>query len=341
MNAVAPDEWSRGPSIGLLEEPEARGVLICSSRDPDAKLTFLVTDGSPGKDRLAIKIPSTDAAGSAVDAEISALVDIRRLGLGSLSATVPTYVVSLDLGGRPVLVSSAVTGCPMSIAYHRWHHTARKNLVAADLAAAFGWLEPFQTTTARGAAPTDWPGYVMQALRARNYAHPDLDDALARVESAAGRLEGQVMPVTAVHGDFWFGNVMIHRGVVSGVVDWEAGASQGSPLRDAVRFVLSYGLYLDRHTRPGHAVVGHPGLRRTGFGPGVAYALNGAGWFPDLVEATLSRHLERLGVDPSLWYDAALIGIGEVAAFANADDFGAGHLELLAGLPHRPRVLGR
>lgn len=337
MNAAPPTAWSRGSAARLLEEPEARGVLICSSRDPDAKLTFLVTDEAPGKERLAVKIPSTDMAGSAIDAEKQALVEIRRLGLGSLSATVPTYVLSLDLESRPVLVSTAVAGSPMSIAYHRWPHTARESAVTADFAAAFAWLESFQTATAHGSAPTGWPGQVLRAVRARRDGHPALDDAVARVEASAARLDGWVMPSTAVHGDFWFGNIMIDRGSVSGVVDWEAGASQGSPLRDAVRFVLSYSLYLDRHTRAGRRVFGHPGLRRLGFAPGVDYALCGSGWLPELVRVTLSRHLERLGVDPDLWYDAALLGIGEVAAFANSDDFGAGHLQLLAGLPERPR----
>ena len=60
-----------------------------------------------------------------------------------------------------------------------------------------------------------------------------------------------------MHGDFWFGNLLTRDGVVSGVVDWEHAAAQGSPLRDAVRFVLSYSLYLDRHTRPGRRVLGH------------------------------------------------------------------------------------
>lgn len=332
MSAL-PTEWGRGPATRLLEEPGARGVLLCTSRDPDAKLTFLVTDQAPGQERVAVKIPSTDAASSAIDAETRALVEIERLGLGALSPTVPKYVVSLDLEGRLVLVSSAVVGSPMSIAYHHWPHTARESAVTADFAAAFGWLEAFQTATAQEPTQHTWPARVLDAVRTRLQGHPDLDVAVARLESAVGRLDGCVMPSTAVHGDFWFGNVLVHRRAVSGVVDWEAGSPSGSPLRDAVRFVLSYSLYLDRHTRAGRRVFGHPGLRRVGFGPGIAYALCSSGWLPELVRGTLARHLERLGVDPELWYDVALTGIGEVAAFANADDFGAGHLRLLAELP--------
>ncbi len=341
MNAALPEAWARGPSAGLLEEARARGVLICSSRDPDAKLTFLVTDAGPGQQRLAVKIPSTDAAGAAVDAETRTLLELARLDLGALSSTIPAHVASLDLDGRPVLVSTAVTGTPMSIAYHRWPHTARKPSVSADFSAAFAWLQAFQHVTAHGPVPVDWPGQVLDGVLGRWDGHPALTAAVRRLRAAAADLADLALPCTAVHGDFWLGNVMVERRTVTGVVDWEAGSTQGSPLPDAVRFVLSYSLYLDRHTRPGRAVLGHRGLHRTGFGPGVEHALCGSGWYPDLVRATMARHLERLGADPALWYAATLTGLGEIAASANSDDFGAGHLELLARLPSRLAARGR
>ena len=78
-----------------------------------------------------------------------------------------------------------------------------------------------------------------------------------------------------MHGDFWFGNLLVAGDAVTGVVDWENGGVTGCPLRDLARFPLSYSLYLDRHTRPGHRVLGHRRLRRAGFGPGVRYALLG------------------------------------------------------------------
>jgi hypothetical protein len=120
-------------------------------------------------------------------------------------------------------------------------------------------------------------------------------------------------------------------------VDWEAGCPSGSPLRDLARFALSYSLYLDRHARPGHRVHGHRGLRRTGFAPGVSFALLGSGWLPQETRTFLADGLEWLALPRSLWYDVALCGIGEVAATANDDDFGVGHLELLASLPCHPR----
>ncbi len=96
------------------------------------------------------------------------------------------------------------------------------------------------------------------------------------------------------------------------------------------RFALSYCLYLDRHTRPGHRVAGHPGLRRSGFGSGVRYGLLGTAWLPVLVRRFLADGLGDLGLPRGLWYDVALAGLGEIAAGANDEDFGADHLSLLA-----------
>lgn len=338
MTAPAKGEWSPRPSAQLLDRPGVHGVLISASRDPDAKLTFVLTSGLNRQgERLVLKIPATSAAGEAVDHEGRMLVEVRRLGLGRLASTVPRYVESMTVEGRPVLVSTALPGTPMSVGYHRWPHTCHPATVRRDFERAFAWLEEFQSVTTRGSQPVDWPGQVLDAVSGRWDGHAALPAALARLEMAREHLADTTTAVTAVHGDFWFGNLMVEGGAVSGVVDWEHAAPHGSPLRDAARFVLSYGLYLDRHTGHGRRVLGHPGLVRHGFAPGVTYTLCGAGWFPQLARTTLADRLSRLGLDPALWYDVALTGVGEVAASANDDDFGAGHLELLASLPVHAR----
>jgi hypothetical protein len=88
-------------------------------------------------------------------------------------------------------------------------------------------------------------------------------------------------------------------------------------------------------------VLGHWACVGTTFGAGGAYALLGAGWLTCLVRDFLGEGLLRLGLPPELWYDVALVGIGEVAATANDEEFGRGHLMLLAGLPDRPPEPGR
>lgn len=322
----------------LLFAPTSRGVLIAASRDPDAKMTFIVTPptGTYPTGPVAIKIPATPGAASAIRSETRMLLDLREVPLGSMAQTIPQYVDTLDSDGLPALVSTALHGTPMSIGYHHWLHTSRPQLVATDFALAGGWLRRFQTATAGERGRIEWAAEVGHQLRQRWPGHPQLATALVRLASADHQLRDQQVTRTMVHGDYWFGNLLLNDGVISGVVDWEAGAQSGWPLRDLVRFALSYCLYLDRHTRPGRRVLRHRGLRRTGFGPGIRYGLLGDGWLPDLVRYYLRDGLVSLGLPPQLWYSAALTGLGEVAALANDDEFGSNHLDLLAGLPLWP-----
>jgi hypothetical protein len=325
----------------LLFAPSTRGVLIAASRDPDSKMTFIVTP-APGTypsgpaGPVAVKIPATPVAAAAIRHETEMLIELRGADLGSLGETVPRYVETLDSDGLPALVSTALRGRPMSVAYHHWLHTARARLVAVDFALAGGWLRRFQSATSGERGRIRWAEEVADQLRERWPGHPQLEPALIRLTAADHQLGDQRVCRTMVHGDYWFGNLLVDDGAITGVVDWEGGERSGWPLRDLVRFAVSYCLYLDRHTRPGHRVLRHRGLRRTGFGAGISYGLLGQGWLPDLVRSYLRDGLAALGLSPELWYSAALVGLGEVAALANDDGFGSDHLELLASLPLWP-----
>lgn len=340
-SAVGPGyDWLPERSAALLGGP-ARGVLLSASKDQDAKLTFVATSGGGPCAQVAVKVPTTRQASAAVEAEGRMLVALRRLPLGRALATVPRYVESSSRDGWTVLVSTALPGTPMSVAYHHWLHTARPQVVRRDLDRAAAWLRGFQEVTAGPAAPLTWAAVVADQLTGRWDGNPDLEAALERLAVAHEHLSPHTAITSAVHGDFWCGNILVRDDEVSGVIDWEAGSPSGCPLRDMARFALSYCLYLDRHTRVGHRVAGHPSLRRTGFGSGVRYGLLGTAWLPVLVRRFLADGLGDLGLPRGLWYDVALAGLGEIAASANDEDFGEGHLSLLAGLPTRPRRVRR
>ena len=133
-----------------------------------------------------------------------------------------------------------------------------------------------------------------------------------------------------MHGDLWCGNVLVGDGAVTGVVDWEEAELRGEPLWCLARFALTYALYLDRHTRPGALVAGHPGLRATTWGCGIDYLLDGDGWICDLLRAFLRLGMRRLGVPGDLWRDAVVAGVAEVAARADDDGFAREHVRVLA-----------
>ena len=339
MSTHLPDGGLRGTT---------RGVLLAASRDPDAKMTYLLSSpNAPSGPELVCKIPTTPGARSAVRREAQTLVELRRMPLGSLSGTIPRYVPASSLSpmtagqvipGSPpeMLVATQLHGRPMSRAYHQWRHTSRRSRVDADFDRALGWLASLWEATATPPEPLTWPGEVAEDLSRRWDGSELLESALDRVRAAEANMAGHLSPRATVHGDFWFGNILVDEASVSGVVDWESADLGGWPLRDVARFLLSYSLYIDRHARSGRPVPGHHGLRRGGNGDALPYSLLGCGWYPDLVRGRLALCLHQLDLPTHLWYDVALTGLAEIAATANQDAFGHDHLRVLASLPIRP-----
>lgn len=326
----------------FVQESGLRSLVVCASKNPNAKITILLVSPVSGRSVLAVKVPTTDVAARAVEAEGRMLVDLRRLMRRAME-TIPAVVDMVEFDGRPGIVTTAVQGTPMTTSYLRWRHTARPEGVAADFATIDGWLTALQQGTAGEPAPLDMDGGVVARLAARFSNDGRISHTLARLDDIHAGLRVNAVPRSAVHGDLWFGNVLVSDGRASGVVDWEAGATCGEPVRDLVRFGLMYALFLDRRTRAGRRVAGHPGLRAGDWGAGVEYAVDGTGWFPELFRRFLRDSLARLGASPANWRDAALAGVAEVAAFADHEEFARLHLELFRRLvserrrPHHHR----
>lgn len=308
-----------------------RSLVVGTSKDPNAKVTILLVSPESGRPVFAVKAPTTSVAADAVAAERRVLLELRPLLSEALRATVPQVVElekPVEFDGRPAVVFSVVPGIPLTTLYYRWRHTSSVSQVGADFAAMGRWLADLQRVTSGPQAQIDLDGGVIRGLQSRFADDPQLGTDLERLSEAYARLQTDASPRTAVHGDLWFGNILVTGGQVSGVVDWEAGGASGEPVRDLVRFAHMYALYLDRSSKPGQRVAGHPGLRAGGFGAGLEFALTGRGWFPDLFRNFLQDGLSRLGASPANWRDAALAGIAEVAARTDDPQFGQRHLEL-------------
>jgi aminoglycoside phosphotransferase len=320
------DPQERWSSLhGFVERSQMRVLVIGTSKDPNAKITMLLLPRGNDRPVLAVKIPTTDEAERAVHREGRLLAELRGNCRRSVLGTIPRVVDLLEYGGRRALVATAVPGVPMSASYLRWRHTARRRTVDADFSAAARWIAAFQAGTARKIASMDVTSDVARSLSARFAGHASTESCVAMLGEIGERLKTNRTPRTAVHGDLWFGNVLISEGAISGVVDWECGAAAGEPVRDLVRFALMYALYLDR--RDGSRRAGHRDLRRV-WGAGIVHAFEGRGWFPDIFREFLRDGLERLGASPASWRDVALAGIAEVAALTDDPEFARNHLEL-------------
>lgn len=325
------------PSLeAFIDAVGGRAACLSLSRDPNAKLTILLFPPGAARPAYAAKVPVTDAAARSVQRESARLAEISGRDLGPMRATVPTVIGHFEHLGRPTLVTTALPGQSMLAAYHAWHHTARRTSVAADFAAAGAWLTCLHQATAGGIGRL---GATLEgaaeAIRGRFGGRDGADADLASIDALRRRLDGQPVPVSLVHGDFWPGNLLVTNGQVSGVIDWEMARPDAPATCDIARFALAYSLYLDRHTRPGRLVSGHRGLRAGRWGAGVEYAVNGSGWYPALIRDFVVRGLERLGVPASCWRDVLLADIAVTAAQADHAEFAWNHLLLFRRLGDR------
>jgi aminoglycoside phosphotransferase len=332
-SAALPDHLpsAPGPELRtLLAAPGSAAVLIDGSRDPNSGVTVLMVPADePG---VAVKIATTARAAAIIAGEARLLVALGRRRLRRVGPTLPRHMGVFDADGMLAVAASMLPGIPLSTGYHAFRHFARSGRVRADFAAAENWLAALHSDSMAQRAPITLLDGVAERITAR---WPD--DTTARQLGAAlvpvaARLAAATTPRTVVHGDFWAGNVLVTRGTVTGVVDWACGELSGEPLRDVARFALSYSLYLDRHTRAGRPVAGHPGLRADGWGAGIRYAIAGEEWFGRLVHDFVAGALARLGAPPRLWRDVMLAGLAEVAATADHPEFAAHHRELLLRL---------
>jgi hypothetical protein len=321
-----------GDLRALLSTPGSRTVLLDASRDPNASVTVLVTAPGAEEPHLAVKVPTTRAAAAVVKREAEILAQLRRRTLRRVGPTLPRPAGVFDADGLLAVATSVVPGVPMQAGYHAFRHLSHPASVRADFMAAGNWLAALHADSLAEPAPIALLDGVAERIAARWPGDAQAAALADQLGPVAARLASAAVPRTVVHGDFWAGNLLVTGDTVTGVVDWASGELSGEPLRDVARFALSYSLYLDRHTRPGRPVAGHPGLRADVWGAGIRYAITGPGWFGDLVRSFVASALGRLGAPAELWRDALLAGLAEVAATTDHPDFAARHRDLLVRL---------
>ncbi|MGH9044814.1 MAG: phosphotransferase family protein [Acidimicrobiales bacterium] len=320
----------RRPLAELVGDFDGRVVCLSMSKDPNAKLIILMFRADETVPAYVAKVPTTDRAAQSVQLEASSLASLDRHRLGTLEKTVPRIVTIAEHEDRPVLVTTALPGRVMLASYHSRNHVARLAGVRDDFDAAGRWLAELHQVTARGSGDlsSSLDG-VVPALERRFGEDHDLPGDIEMLGELRNRLSGYQVPRGVVHGDFWMGNLLVGAGALCGVIDWEFSRPDGLLTRDLARFVVAYSLYLDRHTKKGRSVRGHPDLRAGTWGAGVEYAIDGNGWFSELVRQFFINGLMRLGLPASSVRDIVLAEIARIATEADDSNFAKAHLLLL------------
>jgi aminoglycoside phosphotransferase (APT) family kinase protein len=291
-------------------------LVVGRDKDPSAKVTYVLFDRL-GKPAVAAKVARRRVSERSLVAEYSALRQLRSGRSPLVSGCTPEPLFLERIQGRLALILSALEGAPMVTRYYQPGHTSDPGRVAEDFQAAGTWLRRFHHETMTGVVHLDdhtleqWVGSTF--VRYRNeigWTRPEADLFEAVAERATA-LAGCAIPMTAVHGDYSVGNLLLGNGGISGVVDWELGRASGLPLSDVYKFPTSYGFYLDRaYPIDARRIPGHPGReelrdrwRRFGDWPnllGFGYSYFGQGWFPEQVRRFVLQHLEHLGLPPAV-----------------------------------------
>ena len=245
MTTLVEQARARWTAWGLPDRPPVSALTLSMKKEAAKATTVFLLDDRGAV--VAVAKAARSTAGSAVlRAEADAAIDWQSHGWSLVQATCPR-VLALD---EDVLWLSALPGRAMLVDYLSARHLARPRAVVADFDRAGEWLDELHEQT-RG------PDTEVDVTALGEYLREIADDALLAelFGQAVAELAGVRVGTTAVHGDFWMGNLLMRRGHVSGVVDLELSSSTGLPMYDVVKLPLSYALYLDTvgavRSRPG------------------------------------------------------------------------------------------
>jgi hypothetical protein len=152
-----------------------------------------------------------------------------------------------------------------------------------------------------GAGPPRAPVDDLRGAAALLSAHADALETMAR--RLGPRLAG--LPAIMRHGDLWTGNLLVDRGALAGIVDWDAAHRAGVPGADLVQLVGTD--WRRRHRRPLGQAVLDASWRHSVRGPVTAgywtavrvrptdevLELAVAGWWASEIHHTLLRFPQR------------------------------------------------
>jgi aminoglycoside phosphotransferase (APT) family kinase protein len=193
-----------------------------------------------GGARAVLKMPMTAEALVGFDAESRVLAGLYEDDrLGDWVRFVPRPLASGILDGRRFRVDSWVPGEPALEKLAR-DPTATDRLL--DVAAATIHELHSRTAThveADDALVKNWIDNHVRVLMVGADRVPGAAAALQRVrQELQEAVEERVFWAGTVHGDYWFGNLLVSGPEPTGIVDWDAGGTAELPAIDVLHLVL-------------------------------------------------------------------------------------------------------
>ena len=289
MSALVETARGRWSSWDVDEQPPHSSVLLALKREKTKATTAFLLDRR-GDLVVVAKVARSRQGEQVLEQEAASARCWQEAGWRVARDTCPR-VLDHDEG---VLWLSAVPGRSMLVEYLSARHLRRRTAVTADFARAARWLDDLQLQS-RGEAILlpELLALHEEAFEQVSELVPEARGLFAEALESLALACPDGVPSTAVHGDFWMGNLLVDAERVTGVVDLELSSGRGIPLLDVLKLPLSYALYLDTagrlRPRPGtwaHLV-------------GFEEVFLGRGHLARSAEAFVRGRLHRLGIEAS------------------------------------------
>jgi hypothetical protein len=217
---------------GLLE---ATGWVAHGTHLSGTQVVVIAVGPPQGPAAAIVKVPVTADGVASQAREAATLADLgREPGLGSFRELIPARLAAGKAAERPYVVERAIAG----VDGRRLGGPAAERAVA-EAAAVIGELHRRTSSpvVVDGPLVDRWIGKRLEVLVPATRDRAPLD----RVGTVlAGWWEGQSLPVSWVHGDFWAANVMFdpETVAVTGVIDWEWAGPCEPPAHDLLYLLI-------------------------------------------------------------------------------------------------------
>ncbi len=251
MERTPQPEIASGPDLAgkksilseLRQSLDRPGLKIVgrSASGPEVAVVFVGT--SPNQPEIALKIAQTEFASASLLREANALAALHADSrMRDLARFAPKLLASGSKGGHTFVAQSYVGGAGGRTA-ERSDRKSSELLITAGRAIT-GLHRATQTLTVLtdDGVPRQVDRRIEAALRdGRLKLTPRHAAALSRMQSELrSTIVDRRVSVGWIHGDYWFGNVLIDRaGETCGIVDWGGMQITSLPGIDLVHLILT------------------------------------------------------------------------------------------------------
>ena len=302
------DNWS---SYFPRRQPPRRlqPLILCSSPHRGVILYFDEGGHSP---LLKVKLGSPSKY---IREEHRFLGDLYPRVEPQIRVTLPRPLDIIEHDGRVAAFEECLDGTNLFVRYNRNPHKASAMIEHADR--ALEWLIAFANSTR--ATDTSSLACVPEIADSSLWKTSRASGIADFVRECCERLTRSLPASTfsAVHGDFWGGNLIFKDPMLSGVIDWEYARPLGESTSDLFHFLLTFANYLDRmesdRTRPRHNPTwGYlpsdwlDTITKTGASTlvkALRYTFFDDNWFSRYARERIARHLQAMAINLSLATD--------------------------------------